>query len=319
VTDQIEQFILSLSTLVREVERNTYNPNLAVLECLSRRLEDSLDLLRVVHSCLSEVSVSPDLLSYVSSIRVLVQQCQDDCNAVAFRNSGVSPAQSQSTSRVTMRIEGNLGRPSLWLPSETLSYCESLRLPWSEVARSFGISTRTLLRRRHEYGMAVGQSRFDEISDADLDRIIVDCLQTTPNAGETYIRGSLADRGLQIQRDRVRGSLRRVDPIGRSVRRIRTILRSRYSVAGPNSLWYVQFIVCTLSSKVIIQDVFRHIDGNHKLLRWRFVIHGCVDGFSRYIVYLDVSSNNRSSTVYLYLRMVLDAVDYHLGFEQTVV
>lgn len=48
-------------------------------------------------------------------------------------------------------------------------------------------------------------------------------------------------------------------------------------------------------------DVFislRHIDGHHKLMRWRFVIHGAIDGYSRLITYLKCSNNNRSSTVF---------------------
>jgi len=49
--------------------------------------------------------------------------------------------------------------------------------------------------------------------------------------------------------------------------RMHTILhRHRYKVKGPKSLW--------------------HIDGNHKLIRWRIVIHGGVDGFSRIPIYL---------------------------------
>ena len=40
-----------------------------------------------------------------------------------------------------------------------------------------------------------------------------------------------------------------------------------------------------------------HIDGNHKLIRWQFVIHGCIDGFSRVIVMLKCSNNNRAMTV----------------------
>ena len=39
-------------------------------------------------------------------------------------------------------------------------------------------------------------------------------------------------------------------------------------------------------------------DGHHKLIRWRFVTHGGIDGFSRLIVYLKCSTNNRASTVY---------------------
>ena len=42
---------------------------------------------------------------------------------------------------------------------------------------------------------------------------------------------------------------------------------------------------------------FRHIDANHKLIRWRFVILGCVDGFSLYLAYIAVRDNNRALTV----------------------
>ena len=42
----------------------------------------------------------------------------------------------------------------------------------------------------------------------------------------------------------------------------------------------------------------RHIDGNHKLIQpYRLVIHGGIDGFSRMVVYLKASGNNRAETV----------------------
>jgi len=40
-----------------------------------------------------------------------------------------------------------------------------------------------------------------------------------------------------------------------------------------------------------------HIDGHHKLIRWRIVTHGGIDGFLRTIVYLRSSVNNMASTV----------------------
>ena len=46
---------------------------------------------------------------------------------------------------------------------------------------------------------------------------------------------------------------------------------------GPNSVW--------------------HIDGHHKLIRWGLVTHGGIDGYSRTIVYLQCSDNNRAETV----------------------
>lgn len=42
----------------------------------------------------------------------------------------------------------------------------------------------------------------------------------------------------------------------------------------------------------------RHLDSNHKLIHpWRFVIHGCIDGFSRTVVLLHCNTNNRATTV----------------------
>ncbi|XP_033971364.1 uncharacterized protein LOC117470659 [Trematomus bernacchii] len=89
-----------------------------------------------------------------------------------------------------------------------------------------------------------------------------------------------------IQRRRVRDSMRRIDPEAAALRAMSQRLHRRaYRVAGPNSLW--------------------HLDGNHKLIRWRIVIHGGIDGYSRLVVFLRASDNNRSSTV---MASFMDAV-----------
>ena len=40
------------------------------------------------------------------------------------------------------------------------------------------------------------------------------------------------------------------------------------------------------------------VDSHHKLIRWRMVIHGAIDGYSRLVLYLKCTSNNRATTVY---------------------
>ena len=55
------------------------------------------------------------------------------------------------------------------------------------------------------------------------------------------------------------------------------VKRRKYNVPGPNSLW--------------------HLDGNHSLINWGFVIHVCIDGYSRLVTYLQCSLNNRKETV----------------------
>lgn len=38
-----------------------------------------------------------------------------------------------------------------------------------------------------------------------------------------------------------------------------------------------------------------HMDGNHKLIRWKFIIHGAIDGHSRLVVFLKCSTNNTAA------------------------
>lgn len=105
-----------------------------------------------------------------------------------------------------------------------------------------------------------------------------------PNACWSLIK--LRSQGIRVPRQRARDSLLHVDPTGVANRLRSTLHRRQYSVLGPNSLW--------------------HVDGYHKLIRWKIVIHGGIDGYSRLIVYLKAVTNNRASTV---LHSFLEGVD----------
>ena len=48
------------------------------------------------------------------------------------------------------------------------------------------------------------------------------------------------------------------------------------------------------------------IDGHHKLIRWRFVTHGGIDGYSRLIVYLKCSTDNQAATVFNVFKKATD-------------
>ena len=49
-------------------------------------------------------------------------------------------------------------------------------------------------------------------------------------------------------------------------------------------------------------------DSHHKLICWRIVTHGGIDGYSRLIVYLQCATNNKATTVY---EQFLKAVQQH--------
>ena len=68
-----------------------------------------------------------------------------------------------------------------------------------------------------------------------------------------------------------------MDPRNSALRWGALVSRRVYFVPWPNSLW--------------------HLDGHHSLIRWGFVIHGCIDCYSRRIISLSCSNNNLASTV----------------------
>lgn len=76
----------------------------------------------------------------------------------------------------------------------------------------------------------------------------------------------------------------RLSPDSVQMRRTTTVSRRVYNVPSSNALW--------------------RIDGLHCLIRWHMFIHGGIDGFSRRIVYLHASTNNRADTV---LNLFLEA------------
>lgn len=74
--------------------------------------------------------------------------------------------------------------------------------------------------------------------------------------------------GFNIPRDTVQMLMKIIDPIGVDLRLSRRLRRRQYGVKGPNLLW--------------------HIDSYDKLKRYGLCINGCIDGFSRCIVWLNV-------------------------------
>ena len=97
--------------------------------------------------------------------------------------------------------------------------------------------------------------------------------------GLRLVEGGLTAKKLKIQQNRIRESIARVNPVQSAVRGHHfRIIRRRYSVPCPNALW--------------------HIDGDHKLIEpYRIVIHGGINGYSRLIVFLHASTNNKANTV----------------------
>ena len=170
----------------------------------------------------------------------------------------------------------SVGRPIIDVDTDYIEYLRGLRFSFTEIARILRVSRATLYRRLDDAGIS-RSSTFSTISDAELDAQVERIKRSHPNDGERLMLGHLAGQGILVQRARLRASIHRVDPENTALRRSVAIRRRVYHVDGPNSLW--------------------HLDGHHKLIRWKFVTHGAIDGYSRTITYLQCADNNRASTV----------------------
>lgn len=165
------------------------------------------------------------------------------------------------------------GRPAIDVDIADVEYLRNFRFTWSKIADILGISRSTLYRRLDEEGIS-HHTTYTNITDAELDQKVIAVKNLHPNDGERMMIGHLSRCGIIVQRSRLRASIHRVDPVNTAIRRSITVRRRVYHVDGPNCLW--------------------HVDGNHKLIKWRFVVHGGIDGFSRTVVYLHCSNNNHA-------------------------
>lgn len=86
-----------------------------------------------------------------------------------------------------------------------------------------------------------------------------------------------SEHNLVVSQNTVRHALRLIDPEGVIQRKKHRLQRRQYKAKGPNYLW--------------------HIDGYDKLKPFGFCIHGCIDGYSRRILWLEVGTTNNDPRV----------------------
>ncbi len=225
-------------------------------------LDGVLIRLDTILQCLTWVEPIFTLSTNFSSLLSAVSDLIIEIQSVIFEQS--------------FRFRCRRGRPRLNISEAVLSGFLEQEFTQVEIAEMFSVSTRTIHRRILEYGLS-HFIQYSVISEEELDSVVEDFVSKFPTAGQKTLSGHLSTLGIRIQHFKIRESLYRVDPWGVKLRSRQLLHRRKYKVPGPNSLW--------------------HIDGNHKLVRWRIVIHGGIDGYSRIPVYLSASSNNRSQTV----------------------
>ncbi|CAH3168206.1 unnamed protein product [Porites evermanni] len=232
-----------------------------------RRLEWALDLTRPFGGDLLELIINQ------------VKQLECKIGEMIETFNGLIPLLADELRyRAPVTATRSVGRPSFIITKEQLEIMRSYGLSWMDIAKALGVSVSTIWRRRAYFQIRRSRHRGRrEITMTELKEIIARIKETAVDAGIIMIEGELSGQGLYASRVAISEALMTLDPIGASLRWRDFTSRVKYNVPGPNSLW--------------------HLDGNHKPMRWRLVIHGGIDGYSRLAVYLKCSDNNRAETV----------------------
>jgi hypothetical protein len=159
---------------------------------------------------------------------------------------------------------------------DQVCFLRSLGVKWSEIAKLIGVSRMTLYRKRKEAGIE-NDFQYSSLTHEQLKHILLIIRETLPFNGERMLLGYLRSHGVIVQRWKLRKAIHAIEPVATTLRWHPRVKRRPYSVPGPMSLW--------------------HLDGNHKIVRCRFIIYGAIDGYSRLVVYLKCSTDNKAKTV----------------------
>ena len=108
------------------------------------------------------------------------------------------------------------------------------------------------------------------------------------SGGYRSVWHTLQLEGIHVPRKIVQEILKELDPDGSEERRMKCLRRRQYRNPGPNHAW--------------------HMDGYDKLKPDGFPIHGCIDGYSRRILWLEVgrTNNNPAAITKFYLNTVIE-------------
>ncbi|XP_042069377.1 uncharacterized protein LOC121812132 [Haplochromis burtoni] len=132
--------------------------------------------------------------------------------------------------------------------------------------------------------------------DAGIDFIVNQLQGPGKDHGYRWMFTKCKQHGIVIKKEDVRILISLLDPVGSQVRQTRRLRRRQYFAQGPNFVW--------------------HIDSYDKLKPYGICINGCIDGFSRNIIWLRTAHTNSDPKVIR--SYFVEAVESRGGFLRLV-
>ena len=148
------------------------------------------------------------------------------------------------------------GRPLTEVDMKAVKFFKTIG---KDIAELMGVSCQTLYNKIR-VAIQVTMQHIPLLVIETLDQLVARIKWHHPNNGDVMFVCFLTSEGVCVPRKRLRASIHHVDPAGTEDCWHQAVRRRVYIVPCPNYIW--------------------HVDGNHKLICWRFVVHGSIDGYS---------------------------------------
>ena len=137
------------------------------------------------------------------------------------------------------------------------------------------IFLKTLKRNCRDLGL------FRRKQHSNLDEVLAFVYQELQRNGQMqgyrWLHLRAMQLGFVVQQDTIRQIVKFLNPQIVGLRRAQHLRRRQYNTKGPNALW--------------------HIDSYNKLKPYGIGINGCIDGFSRFVVWMEAYTTNNDPKV----------------------
>ena len=134
------------------------------------------------------------------------------------------------------------------------------------------LSLRKLHRILRRYGL------YRKSNQSSFDQVIQFVSEQLEGSGSSIGYRQMHQRcimyGFRVNRSNILAILRQLDPEGVELRKSHCLRRRNYYSQGPNWVW--------------------HVDGYDKLKPYGFSIHGAIDGYSRKLIWLNLTRSNKN-------------------------
>nr|CAG8546404.1 9551_t:CDS:2 [Entrophospora candida] len=164
---------------------------------------ERLDLLLAMFTQLIINFPNDNILGFLPEIINLKRQLETKIETLNSENN--NPINKFISYRCTS------GRPTILISENAIRMLRKEGFSWEKIATIFGISSKTIQRRRRELNIPDDIGEYTQLTNEQIDGVVRIIRQEQPFSGQNIIMGTLRSLGIKIHRQRLRDSLYRID------------------------------------------------------------------------------------------------------------